>query len=148
MTAGAHILLVHGPNLGRLGTRKPEIYGTMTLVDLTEGLRDEARTRGLALLEFQSNSEAAIIDFIEAHFEAAGMIINPGALMMAGWSLRDAVEEFPGPVIEVHLSNLWARERFRHRSVISPVVEGVIAGLGTKGYGLALSHLAARLGHR
>ncbi|HWA88596.1 MAG TPA: type II 3-dehydroquinate dehydratase [Rhizomicrobium sp.] len=135
------ILLVNGPNLSRLGQRKPEIYGTDTAADIRARLERLAERRASTLTAFQSNHEGEIIDFIEAHFGALAMIVNPGALMMSGWALRDTLEEFPGYVIEVHISNIYARETFRHRSLLSAVVDGQVCGLGTLGYDLALDYL-------
>ncbi len=135
------ILLVNGPNLSRLGQRKPEIYGSDSLAGVRARLEKLAAARAVSLTAFQSNHEGAIIDFIEAHFTAAGLIVNPGALMMSGWALRDTLEEFGGRIIEVHISNIFARESFRHRSLLSAVTDGQICGLGTLGYDLALRYL-------
>ncbi|XOV80922.1 MAG: type II 3-dehydroquinate dehydratase [Aestuariibacter sp.] len=132
------LLLINGPNLGRLGKRKPEIYGYTTLAQIHEQLSEIARQYNLEIFAFHSNCEGQIIDFIEQHHDdSAGMIINPGALMMAGWSLRDALEDYPSPIVEVHISNLWAREQFRHESVLSQVVDNIISGFGVEGYRLA-----------
>lgn len=139
------LLLINGPNLSRLGSRKPEIYGSVTLAEIEERVTETARERGLHCFCFCNNSEGAIIDYIYQHWDACGLIINPGALMMAGWSLRDALEDFSGICIEVHISNLWSREAFRHESVLSPVVNGVISGMGAFGYSLALSGIIDKL---
>jgi 5-deoxy-5-amino-3-dehydroquinate dehydratase len=140
------LLLLNGPNLARLGRRKPELYGTTTLEQIAARLRARAVEAGAELQAFQSNTEGELIDWIEQRFDAAGMIVNPGALMMTGYALRDTLEEFPGAVIEVHLSNVWAREPFRHHSVLSAVATGVVAGLGADGYDLALEALLRRVG--
>jgi 5-deoxy-5-amino-3-dehydroquinate dehydratase len=90
---------------------------------------------------FQSNHEGALIDYLEARREVDALVLNPGALMMNGWGLRDALEDFPAPWIEVHLSNIWSREPFRHTSILSPLAVGVVAGLGSEGYLLAAAAL-------
>lgn len=142
----SELLLINGPNLSRLGTRKPEIYGAETLADIEKRMTDAAQRYDLQCVPYCSNSEGSLIDFIDQHRNAQGIIINPGALMMAGWSLRDALEDFQGICVEVHISNLWSREAFRHESVLSAVVDGVIAGMGTTGYMLALQGIVDRLG--
>ena len=139
------VLLVNGPNLSRLGVRKPEIYGSETLQDIEQRLESLAASSGVSCLCFCSNSEGEIIDFIEHNHAADGLVLNPGALMMAGWSLRDALEDFPAPIIEVHISNLWAREAFREHSVLSSQVTGVISGLGTSGYDIAMAEMLRRV---
>lgn len=135
------LLLVNGPNLSRLGSRKPEIYGRVTLSEIEAGIRDLADSKNWEVISFQSNHEGAIIDFLEENRSSSALILNPGALMVHGWSLRDALEDFPAPWIEVHLSNVWSREIFRHNSVISPLALGVIAGFGSRGYRLAAIEL-------
>ena len=141
------LLLVNGPNLSRLGHRKPEIYGTTTLSDITSELHNLAAARDWNLIAFQSNHEGEIIDFLECNRSIANaLLINPGALMMNGWSLRDALEDFPMPWFEVHISNIWARESFRHDSVLSSLASGVIAGLGTRCYAMAASELMEQRG--
>ena len=141
------LLLLHGPNLGILGRRQTDIYGTDTLADIEGAVREEVAAAGWTVLAAQHNGEGELISTIEANYDTAGAIINPGALMMAGWSLRDALANYPSPWIEVHLSNIWAREAFRHESVLAPLASGVIAGLGSLGYRLAaraLLELVAR----
>ena len=133
----SELLLLNGPNLGRLGKRQPEVYGTTTLDEIADEVAAEVAGRGWKVVSVQDESEAALIHAIQDHYDAVGAIINPGALMIAGWSLRDALADYPRPWVEVHLSNVWARERFRHESVISPLASGVIAGLGAPGYRLA-----------
>jgi 3-dehydroquinate dehydratase-2 len=140
------ILVVHGPNLNLLGKRIKEIYGDKTLEEINRLLRQLATELGVELVTFQSNSEGALIDFIQKESPAAnGIIINPGALAHYGFSLRDALADTNLPVVEVHLSNIYAREEFRQRSVIAPVARGQISGLGWRGYMAALRTLAAEL---
>ena len=137
------ILLLHGPNLNLLGTREPEIYGATTLAEVEGQLRQYGETMGVVLDFFQSNSEAELIDCIQTKGpESQGIIINAGGLSHTSVALRDAVATLSMPVIEVHISNVYARERFRHRSYLSGVATGVIVGLGTHGYLLALDYLA------
>jgi 3-dehydroquinate dehydratase-2 len=136
------ILIINGPNLGTLGRREPEIYGHLTLADIEQRLREKASELGVEVSFFQSNHEGAIIDYLEAEAASAdGIIINGGALTHYGLSLRDALEWCNRPVVEVHISNIHARESFRHRSVISAVARGVIVGMGWRGYILALEGL-------
>lgn len=136
------LLLINGPNLSRLGSRKPEIYGTTTLANITGQLRALAGARDWEFAAFQSNHEGEIIDLLERSRDTVtAMVINPGALMMNGWALRDALEDFPAPWFEVHISNIWAREGFRHESILSPLACGVIAGLGTHCYAMAAVEL-------
>ncbi len=136
------ILIINGPNLGALGRREPEIYGHLTLADIEQRLRERAGEVGVDVAFFQSNHEGAIIDYLEAEAPGAdGIIINGGALTHYGLSLRDALEWCNRPVVEVHISNIHAREQFRHRSVISAIARGVIVGLGWRGYILALEGL-------
>lgn len=131
------LLLLHGPSLGILGRRQVEIYGTDTLVDIERLVTDEVTPRGWKVVSSQDNCEGELINVIERNYGTVGAIINPGALMIAGWSLRDALANYPRPWIEVHLSNIWARESFRHNSILAPLASGIIAGLGPLGYRLA-----------
>jgi 3-dehydroquinate dehydratase II len=136
------ILVLHGPNLNLLGRREPGIYGTTTLAEIDANLIEAAAARGVEVVSFQSNYEGAIIDHIQRDgWIASGIIINPGALTHYSIALRDAIAAVPAPAIEVHLSNVAAREPFRHHSVIAPVARGTIAGLGPHGYLLALQYL-------
>ncbi|GAA5214965.1 type II 3-dehydroquinate dehydratase [Streptomyces thinghirensis] len=138
------LLLLNGPNLGILGKREPEIYGTATLADVEESVAKAVADRGWHVVAVQRESEGELIQTIQDNYETVGAIVNPGALMIAGWSLRDALASYPRPWIEVHLSNVWARESFRHESVLAPLADGVIAGLGADGYRLAAQALLAR----
>lgn len=136
------LLLINGPNLSRLGQRSPDIYGTTTLADVEARVRAIAGGHGWSVEACQSNHEGALVDFLERWRESANaLVINPGALMMNGWVLRDALEDFPAPWIEVHISNVWARETFRHSSVLSAIAGGVIAGLGVNCYTMAAREL-------
>jgi len=134
------ILVINGPNLNLLGKRRRDIYGDITLEDIERALKERGDELGVELVFFQSNHEGEIIDFLQRE-EADGIIINPGALTHYGYSLRDALEDKGVPVIEVHISNIYAREEFRSRSVIAPIAKGQITGLGLKGYILALEAL-------
>ncbi|WP_338750037.1 type II 3-dehydroquinate dehydratase [Bacillus sp. FJAT-52991] len=143
-----HILLLNGPNLNRLGKREPDIYGAVTLEELESQLISKAKESGVTLSTFQSNHEGELIDrlHLAADEEMVGIIFNPGAFTHYSYALRDAVTSISIPVIEVHISNIHARESFRHQSVIAPVAVGQIAGLGLKGYELALQALIHRMG--
>jgi 3-dehydroquinate dehydratase-2 len=140
------VAVIHGPNLNMLGRREPEIYGATTLAEIDAALRERAAAAGLALSSFQSNHEGALVDHIQSEcWEAAGLIINPGALTHYGLALRDALAMLRTPIVEVHISNVYKREPFRHHSVVAPVASGQIAGLGWRGYLLALEWLIMEL---
>lgn len=141
------ILVLHGPNLNLLGTREPEIYGSETLDDINRDLHQLARELGLALETFQSNHEGLLIDRIhQARRDGiSGIIINPGGFTHTSVALRDALSAVAVPTIEVHLSNIHARESFRQHSYIAPIAIGQISGLGSLGYGLALRSFSIRL---
>ena len=135
------ILVVNGPNLNLLGNREPEIYGSMSLDDIIGRLSKRAGKVGTSITPFQSNDEGALIDFIQQNCNGAtGMIINPGAFTHYSIALRDAISSVALPTIEVHISNIYAREEFRQQSVISPVCIGQVTGLGWRGYLLALEY--------
>jgi 5-deoxy-5-amino-3-dehydroquinate dehydratase len=142
------VLLLNGPNLAQLGTRKPELYGTETLTEIEKTVGETLATHGYRLTCVQSEDEGTLVRAVHGAADHVGAIVNPGALMMAGWSLRDALEMLPCPWIEVHLSNLWARESFRHTSVLSPLASGVICGLRADGYRLAALALLPLIGAR
>jgi 3-dehydroquinate dehydratase-2 len=137
------IVVIHGPNLNLLGTREPHIYGETTLAEVDRGLVARGAALGIGVETFQSNHEGELVDRIQqAHGRAAGLIINAGGLTHTSVALRDAVAAVKVPAIEVHLSNLYTREEFRHHSFLAPVCRGQIAGLGAIGYLLALEALA------
>jgi 3-dehydroquinate dehydratase II len=143
------ILLIHGPNLNLLGKREPGIYGTSGLDEINAMLKRIAEENETELRVFQSNSEGALIDAIhEAGNWADGIVINPGAYSHYSYALRDALTAVNLPTVEVHLSNIFAREEFRHTSVISPVVIGCIAGLGLRSYSCGLQSLIGILKDR
>jgi len=141
------IRVISGPNLNLLGTREPKVYGTQTLEDIENALRQEARDYGVAIEFFQSNHEGAIIDCIHdaARSGVHGLIINPGAFTHYSYAIRDAIAAVGIPAVEVHLSNVHAREEFRARSVIAPVCMGQISGLGALSYSAALFALVKKL---
>ncbi|MFQ5874058.1 MAG: type II 3-dehydroquinate dehydratase [Dehalococcoidia bacterium] len=143
------ILVIYGPNLNRLGKRDPAQYGTRTLAEIDADLTKRATELKVEVASFQSNSEGALIDFLQQESdEADGVIINPGALTHYGLSLRDALADTGLPIVEVHLSNVHARERWRSRSVIASIVRGQIAGLGWRGFLAALDYLVASLSEK
>jgi 3-dehydroquinate dehydratase-2 len=142
------VLVVNGPNLDKLGTRQPEIYGSTTLADLEDALRARGKELGLSVEIFQSNDEGEIVEAVsKAPAEGvAAILINPAALTHFSYPLRDALAGTGLPVVEVHISNIHAREPFRRLSLVSGVAKGVIAGLGVNGYGLALEAIAGMVG--
>ena len=134
------IYVLNGPNLNRLGKREPEIYGTTTLADVEANCRAEAE--GQAIEFRQTNSEAQMIDWIhEAIDEGSGIIINPAAFTFTSIAILDALKMIPGPIIELHISNIHRREPYYHHSYVSKVATAVIAGLGTNGYRTAVRAL-------
>ena len=134
------ILVVHGPNLNLLGHREPEHYGKLTLADINSSLENQAKHAGIALETYQSNAEADIVAKIQslATYKVNFIIINPAAFTHTSVSIRDAISAVNIPFIEVHLSNVYARESFRHHSYFSDIAVGVISGLGADGYKAAL----------
>jgi 3-dehydroquinate dehydratase-2 len=133
------ILVIHGPNLGLLGKREPHIYGELTLDEINKKLKELASQEGVTVECVQSNHEGEIIDFLEkARDEYGAVIINPGAYTHTSFAIRDAISGIGVPTIEVHLSNIYAREPFRRRSVIAPVCVGQVSGFGENSYLLAL----------
>ncbi len=142
------VLDLLGPNLNLLGTREPQVYGATTLEQINTGLAEQAALRGAQLQAFQSNHEGALIDRVHAARTdgTAFVVINPGAYTHTSVALRDALAGVALPFIEVHLSNVHKREPFRHHSYFSDIAEGVIVGLGAKGYALALDAALDKLG--
>lgn len=143
----SRILVLQGPNLNLLGRREPEKYGTTTLSDIHARLEDKARQAGIELETFQSNAEAELVGKIQSLFDrpADFLIINPAAFTHTSVALRDAIAAVRVPFIEVHISNVFAREPFRHHSYFTDLAVGMICGLGPQGYELAMDHALARL---
>lgn len=136
------VVVVNGPNLNLLGKREPEIYGTRTMADLESIVREKARALGIEVSFYQSNDEGQIIDHLQQHGPGSlGIVINPGALSHYSLALYDCLQALAIPVVEVHISNIHAREEFRSRSVTARAARGVITGLGFAGYELALEYL-------
>jgi 3-dehydroquinate dehydratase-2 len=137
------ILVVHGPNLNLLGKREPHIYGNRSLDDLNQAVRDKAKKLGVEVSVLQSNHEGEIIDFLQKEAPgSAGIVINPGAFSHYSLAIFDCLQALAVPVVEVHLSNIHAREEFRSKSVTARAARGVITGLGFTGYELALEYLS------
>lgn len=140
------ILIINGPNLNNLGKRDADHYGSITLADIEERVAARAKQLDVEVAFYQSNHEGAIVDWIQAESgKAAGIIINAGALTQVGYSILDALLDSKLPVVEVHISNIHAREEFRRHSVIAPYAVGQIAGLGWRGYIYALDSLVAHV---
>jgi 3-dehydroquinate dehydratase-2 len=146
MSEPQRILVIHGPNLNLLGSREPDIYGNTTLEEINGDLTSAAKEWGAEVEFFQSNYEGALVDRIqESQSWADGILINPGGLTHTSVTLRDALVATELPIVEVHLSNIFAREDFRQHSFVSPIVLGVISGFGPMGYGLGLNALLEHL---
>jgi len=141
------VLVLHGPNLNLLGMREPEVYGRITLDDVNQRLRQQAQQAKVELDAFQSNWEGALVDRVQAaRTDGTGfIIINPGGFTHTSVALRDAFAGVAIPFIEIHVSNVYAREPFRHHSYLSPLAVGVIAGLGVVGYELAFDYALKQL---
>lgn len=140
------ILLLNGPNLNLLGTRETLIYGTTTLAEIERQVSNRARVLGAEVRAFQANSEGALIDWLQQEqAEAQGLVLNAGAYTHTSVALRDAIAGSGLPAVEVHISNVWKREPFRHQSLVSEVCLGVVAGLGVQGYELAVEALVAHV---
>ncbi len=135
------ILVIHGPNLNLLGKRKPEVYGNMNLEKINEEIKKFAKKSGINVEIIQSNEEGEIVDAIQKGEEYRAIVINPGGYTHTSVAIRDAIEAVGTPTVEVHLSNIYAREDFRHTSMSAPICVGQISGLGWFGYILALEYL-------
>ena len=140
------ILVINGPNLNNLGHRDSRQYGSMTLPEIETVIAERAVELGVEVAFFQSNYEGAIVDFLQENSkDAVGIVINPAALTGVGYSLGDALRDTGLPLIEIHLSNIHAREEFRRHSVVAPIAVGQISGLGWRGYIYGLEHMANHL---
>ena len=142
MADSSHVLVLNGPNLGRLGSREPEVYGATTYADLVRICRADGAALGLEVEVRQTDSEAELVGWLhEAADAGTPVVMNPAAFTHYSYALRDACAQLTAPLVEVHITNPHAREEFRHRSVVSGVATGVIAGFGTDSYRLALRAL-------
>ena len=136
------ILVIHGPNLNLLGVREPEVYGSVTMEEIDKGLKQKADSNNIELEAFQSNAEHEIVTKLQDSMDHIDfIIINPGALTHTSIAIRDSLLGIGVPFYEVHISNIFAREEFRHKSYFSDIANGLICGLGTQGYDLALRHI-------
>jgi 3-dehydroquinate dehydratase-2 len=137
------VYVLNGPNLGRLGTREPEVYGSTSYADLVSLCEASGKELGLEVVVRQTDAEHEMLAWLhDAADQQAPVVLNPGAWSHYSYAVRDACSQLRAPLVEVHISNIHAREEFRHHSVISAVATGVIAGLGIDGYRLALTHIA------
>ena len=140
------ILVVHGPNLNLLGIREPEVYGSVTMEEINQGLKERANSHDIEIEAFQSNAEHEIVTKLQDSMNQIDfVIINPGALTHTSIAIRDSLLGIEVPFYEVHISNIYAREEFRHKSYFSDIANGVICGFGTQGYDLALRHIIDNL---
>ena len=140
----ARYLVIHGPNLNRLGRRDPALYGSQTLDEVNGLIAEHAAALGVDVSFFQGNAEGAIIDYLQAEAGGTdGIVINPGAFGHYSYAIHDALVDTGKPIAEVHLSNVFARDEWRRTSVISPIAQGVVSGFGWRGYVAALEMLAA-----
>ncbi|MBD63555.1 MAG: type II 3-dehydroquinate dehydratase [Gammaproteobacteria bacterium] len=136
------VLVVHGPNLNLLGVREPEVYGSITLEEINKGLKENGAAHDIQVETFQSNAEHEIVTKLQDSMDHIDyIIINPGALTHTSIAIRDSLLGIGVPFYEVHISNIFAREEFRHKSYFSDIADGLICGLGTQGYDLALKHI-------
>ena len=136
------ILVIHGPNLNLLGVREPEVYGSVTMEEINESLEEKASSHNIDVEAFQSNAEHEIVTKLQDSMNQIDfVIINPGALTHTSIAIRDSLLGIEVPFYEVHISNIFAREEFRHKSYFSDIANGVICGFGTQGYDLALRHI-------
>ena len=143
------ILVIHGPNLNLLGTREPDVYGSITMQEINEAFEQKAALQNIELEAYQSNAEHDIVTKLQQSMGNIDyIIINPGALTHTSIAIRDTLLGIDVPFYEVHISNIFAREEFRHKSYFSDVALGVICGLGTQGYELALSHIINTYGDK
>ncbi len=142
--APSRVFVLNGVNLGALGSRRPEIYGTLTLNEIEKFLKDEFP--GVDFEFRQTDHEGEMIGFIREAVGSTGLVINPGAWTHYSYALHDALEALDVPKVEVHLSNVYAREEWRRRSVVSPVVQAVVSGMGTYGYVASVNYILGRLG--
>ncbi len=141
------VYVLNGPNLNLLGTREPEVYGRATLADIEKAVKARAKSHGLKIVFRQSNHEGVLVDWIqEAREAASGVVINPGAYGHTSIAIFDALKALDKPIVEVHLSNPYQREAFRHHSYVSLVAKGVIVGLGDMGYLLAVDAMGQLVG--
>ena len=147
MTQQTTVLVLNGPNLGMLGAREPEIYGSATLADIADACRELGAQLGLSIDLRQTDDEAELVGWVHEAFEQQlPVVLNPAAFTHYSYALRDALAMLRAPLVEVHISNPAARESFRHTSVVSAVADGTIAGFGLQSYQLALRAIAAMLG--
>jgi 3-dehydroquinate dehydratase-2 len=144
MSGGSDVLVLNGPNLGRLGTRETDVYGLTSYADLAKGCQEHGARLGLEVEVRQTDAEHELIGWLHDAADArTPVVLNPGAWSHYSYAIRDACALLRAPLIEVHISNIHAREQFRHHSVVSAVATGVICGLGVDGYRLAIEHIAA-----